>query len=190
MPPFKDITGQTFGSRTVIDCAGTRNRVVYWNCVCVCGKRNQVNGTTLRNGQAHHCDTCRTFQNVEGQKFHLLTAVKFVKIGKHQNRIWKFQCDCGKIKNYQLSDVKRGEYKSCGCLAKIAKLTHGKILSATNRRASLLNIDRKEAYQQEKAHREAIASGVFELDPTEQLEVEQKLEAARTDVIPPWAKGN
>ena len=57
-------------------------------------------------------------ENVAGQKFNHLTAVKPVYAGKYYTRYWVFKCDCGKEVESLLPNVKKGNTKSCGCLRK------------------------------------------------------------------------
>lgn len=54
--PAKDISGQKFSRLTVIDRAeqGKHKRIV-WNCVCDCGNRVVVAGTSLRVGATKSC---------------------------------------------------------------------------------------------------------------------------------------
>lgn len=52
----------------------------------------------------------------KGDKFGRLTAVEFVKISKSGKYCWLFQCDCGKQKVIQTSNVIQGNTKSCGCI--------------------------------------------------------------------------
>lgn len=54
--------------------------------------------------------------NLTNQKFHRLTAIK--PVGRNRNRvvIWRFVCDCGKIKDIDGTKVRLGLTKSCGCL--------------------------------------------------------------------------
>lgn len=54
-------------------------------------------------------------KNVTGQKFHRLTAIKFLEI-KGRSASWLFKCDCGNEKAYLLLNVAHGTTKSCGCL--------------------------------------------------------------------------
>lgn len=53
MPKFKDITGTRFGELTVV--APRRKTLVYWLCVCDCGKRTLVTGAKLRSGHTRSC---------------------------------------------------------------------------------------------------------------------------------------
>lgn len=51
--------GQTFGKLTVESQAESRNRHTYWNCVCACGKRLIVMGSSLRTGNSSTCGCSR-----------------------------------------------------------------------------------------------------------------------------------
>lgn len=54
-------------------------------------------------------------QDLQGQKFNKLTALKFTKIDSNHNKIWLFSCECGIQKEIVGSRVKCGQVKSCGC---------------------------------------------------------------------------
>lgn len=68
-----------------------------------------------------------------------LTKSYYIKNGvkKYLRRVFKCQCDCGKIKNIRLNDLQTGHTKSCGCLRvktiKSLFITHGE---TRNRKAS------------------------------------------------------
>jgi hypothetical protein len=55
--------------------------------------------------------------DIAGQKFHRLTAIKFIKT-RGINAYWQFRCDCGTLKVLFIGRVKNGGIKSCGCLLK------------------------------------------------------------------------
>jgi hypothetical protein len=57
-------------------------------------------------------------QDISGQKFYRLLAIKPVEILRNRNIGWEFLCDCGNIAIKVPADVKRGHTKSCGCLYK------------------------------------------------------------------------
>ena len=65
----------------------------------------------------------------KGDKYNRLTAVRFDHRDKGKNAYWLFRCDCGNEKVAQVSNVKSGNIKSCGCLLKEVKTTHGMYLS-------------------------------------------------------------
>ncbi len=61
----------------------------------------------------------------KGDKFNFLTAIKFKHKNKNYQQYWIFRCDCGKEKIINISSVKMGKTKSCGCLHKKILTTHG-----------------------------------------------------------------
>lgn len=64
------------------------------------------------------------FQDLSGQKFGKLTAIKVVGKSKKGESIWECLCDCGNITKSTCSNLKRGHTKSCGCYKKICCVTH------------------------------------------------------------------
>lgn len=72
-------------------------------------------------------------QDVTGQKFGRLTAIKFVRwhYFPHSKRqqVWHFICDCGTHTESLLPNVRSRHTNSCGCLLierrNVARLTHG-----------------------------------------------------------------
>lgn len=64
-------------------------------------------------------------ENLVGKKFgRLLVVEKFGK-NKHGETLWKCVCDCGNERIICNGNLKRGNYKSCGCYSKEIKTTHG-----------------------------------------------------------------
>lgn len=56
-----DLTGQRFGSRTVISLVGFKSgfgKALCWNCRCDCGADAVVSGSALRRGLSTHCISC------------------------------------------------------------------------------------------------------------------------------------
>lgn len=53
-------------------------------------------------------------KDITGEKFGKLTALEYTKT-ENRRQIWKFQCECGIIKEILKSSVTRGASKSCGC---------------------------------------------------------------------------
>ncbi len=53
-----------------------------------------------------------------GDKFNLLTAVEFLGI-RSSHTVWRWLCDCGKMKDIRTTAVWRGLTKSCNCLKSI-----------------------------------------------------------------------
>lgn len=55
---FKDLTGKTFGERTVVSYSHQRadSGNYYWNVVCSCGREGVVSGSRLKKGSM--CTSC------------------------------------------------------------------------------------------------------------------------------------
>ena len=53
--PFIDLTGQRYGTLTVIERAPNRKSKACWLCQCDCGARKEVRAANLRNGNTHSC---------------------------------------------------------------------------------------------------------------------------------------
>lgn len=62
------------------------------------------------------------FKNLVGQKFNMLTAVRFVET-RNKNAYWECKCECGNSHIAAGSDLRRGNTKSCGCARKIMQST-------------------------------------------------------------------
>jgi hypothetical protein len=69
-----------------------------------------------------------TFEDISNKRFGKLIAIKRINIkdSKGYNRAyWVCQCDCGNIKNIDLSSLKKEKVKSCGCYNKQIHFKHG-----------------------------------------------------------------
>ena len=55
-------------------------------------------------------------QDITGQVFGRLKAVKFLYYDQRHRDCWLFRCECGTEKVLKAIDVNRGNTKSCGCL--------------------------------------------------------------------------
>lgn len=54
-----DLVGKKFGYLTVESLYGRKNRALYWNCRCICGKTSIVQGRKLRDGLIKSCGCMR-----------------------------------------------------------------------------------------------------------------------------------
>ena len=59
MDVLKDLTGKRFGRWVVIHRAENRGKSVMWECLCDCGKRKIVQGTSLKSGASTSCGCAR-----------------------------------------------------------------------------------------------------------------------------------
>ena len=55
-------------------------------------------------------------QNIAGIKYGRLTAIKPVGKSKSGNALWECMCECGNVVTVNISNLKNGHTKSCGCL--------------------------------------------------------------------------
>lgn len=133
----KDLTGQKFGTMTVISLSEERskNGHLYWNCVCECGQEAVMSGTNLKMRQASHAGCTLTkerpynYIDISGNKYGRLTVLKEVDSINGRPR-WLCKCDCGNDKIVYGAYLKSGQVKSCGCLLDETRhlpkrITHG-----------------------------------------------------------------
>lgn len=57
-------------------------------------------------------------EDITGQKYNMMTFVKFVRKSKDTAVYWLCKCDCTEYKVCRSGNVKNGQIKSCGCLQK------------------------------------------------------------------------
>ena len=55
-------------------------------------------------------------ENIQGQRFGRLTALRYDHTNKNNNAVWECQCDCGRKMLTMTASLKSGNTKSCGCL--------------------------------------------------------------------------
>ena len=55
--------------------------------------------------------------DIAGEKYGRLTAIQFTRT-KNKMTMWLFQCECGNKKEINMSAVRAGKTKSCGCLSR------------------------------------------------------------------------
>jgi len=58
-----DLTGKKFNRWTVLEYAYTKEKVVYWKCVCDCGNERNVVGSSLKNNGSRSCGCYRSWKN-------------------------------------------------------------------------------------------------------------------------------
>jgi hypothetical protein len=89
-----------------------------WLCQCDCGNTIVVPTGRLTNSNTSSCGCLSQELNhpdLVGQRFGMLTVVEAVGIRKSRS-IWKCLCDCGHEKEVQISKLRGGGVRSCGCL--------------------------------------------------------------------------
>lgn len=142
MTAFIDLSGQTFGRLVVINRAPNLGPLTAWLCRCECGKETRVTGFRLRSGHTKSCGCFRREApmsrgiDLTGRRFGRLVAMEHTYEPSCEGeirRLWRCMCDCGAIVAVRSADLKRGNTKSCGCLAQESRTKHGGCSSAEYR---------------------------------------------------------
>ena len=125
----RDITGQRYGMLTAVRPTEERiNKNVVWEFRCDCGNTvfrmpNSLN-QSLQMGCTPSCG-CSIRQDITGQRFGMLTAVRPTEERKRTCVIWEWRCDCGKSVFRAPQSVRgslsQGSVPSCGCIGKKRK---------------------------------------------------------------------
>lgn len=123
MPRICDLTGQRFGSLTVIKKTKEKEDGYFvWLCICDCGNEIKVSTKRLKRGNVISCGCIKkepgrrgaSAENLEGRRFGKLTVIRRAENLKGRVR-WECICDCGKMHTASAHDLKSGKCKSCGC---------------------------------------------------------------------------
>lgn len=124
----KDLTGMVFDKLTVVGLDEKRmaNRSksdtrAYWLCQCDCGKTITVSTTALTSGNTTSCG-CNRANDLTGQRFGKLVAIRRTDKKRYTHFIWECKCDCGNVCYVDGCNLKRGHTLSCGCL-RVERLT-------------------------------------------------------------------
>ncbi len=117
----KDISGQRFGKLVAIQPLRTEKKLgTIWQCQCDCGNYVEVPVSRLTSGNTKSCGCIKAKQkkdqDITGQRFGRLVAVKFCYFDEQYKDYWLFHCDCGNEKILAAGNVKWGNVRSCGCL--------------------------------------------------------------------------
>ena len=120
-----NIIGKRFGRLVALEEADDSYKKIRILCICDCGNYKSVAASDLRSGMTKSCgclkretSSSRTFEDLTGQTFHELTAIRRVedfvdKKGNHRVQ-WLWRCSCGREIKALPINVKRGMTKSCG----------------------------------------------------------------------------
>lgn len=111
---FESVLGKEFGEWTVIEEKerGENRRA---KCRCECGREDMVFVSDLRSGASTGCQSCKGFESVIGKEYGKLIVTAEPERGN--NRKVLCDCDCG-TKDFlvQLTSLRSGRTKSCGCM--------------------------------------------------------------------------
>lgn len=144
---INNILGKTFGYYRVESMSKKRmkSRGKYYNCICKCGNRRAVLGSSLISGKSKSCG-CMAKENIRkiifskntilpNDIFGELTVIKFLEY-KNSRSWFLCVCNCGKETIVTGNSLKSGNTRSCGCtineslLAKKLKKYFSEVYSA------------------------------------------------------------
>lgn len=115
-----DLTGEVFGSLTVLERAENKGQRTAWLCKCECGNEVVVTTHNLRRGQTKSCG-CKAhnapyYRDLTGQHIGFLTVIKKTDERDYKGSVlWQCHCDCGNDVLYSADALLHGNIKSCGC---------------------------------------------------------------------------
>ncbi|MCF8890638.1 HNH endonuclease [Priestia megaterium] len=111
--------GEKYNMLTIL---GRKEKTKYWYCECECGKKTTATLGQLQHDKKKSCG-CLRDPNLTGLVVGSLTVLK-----KDKEQIalksgikltaWVCKCECGNKRSFTVTDLKRGDVKSCGCLRK------------------------------------------------------------------------
>lgn len=115
---FNDLTGMQFERLTAI--APTDQRIdnnIVWECVCQCGNTVFVSGRSLTRKYTKSCG-CHSEEkrDITNQRFGRLIALYPDESSRKRRIKWICRCDCGNTCSVNISNLRNGHTRSCGCL--------------------------------------------------------------------------
>lgn len=151
----KDLRDQKFGRLTPLYRIHTDKHYILWRCKCDCGEIKDVTSSNLVNGKTKSCGCLRkeqlikrnkehkNYSNIANQRFGKLVALKRLDEKTSNNQtIWLCKCDCGNYCKKGVSNLKRGNALSCGCLKSKGEERIYQILQTTN-----LTVEREKTFE-------------------------------------------
>ena len=114
-PKRDQIIGQKIGQFLVLKFLYVKSHRNHYLCKCDCGNETTIHFTNLKNGlgRCGKCDTQRI--DITGNKYGLITVIKFLRSDKQRDSVYRCECDCGEIFECTSGSLKKGNAKSCGC---------------------------------------------------------------------------
>lgn len=118
--------GQVYGRLTIKRLIGRdHNKKLIWEAECSCGNVIEVTSAAIRKGHTRSCGCLKKEKTIErctkpmvGKTFGRLTVLEKAYTKKGKGAYYKCQCSCGNIVTVQGAMLRRGNSRSCGCLAK------------------------------------------------------------------------
>lgn len=148
MAKRKDLVGKVYGKLTVVGLDKERmanrsksDKRAYWLCQCECGKTTTASTTNLTSGNTTSCG-CNRANDLIGQRFGKLVAIRRTDKKRYTHFIWECKCDCGNICYVDGCNLNGGHTLSCGCL-RVERLTEVVIKDLTRQKFGRLTVLKK-----------------------------------------------
>lgn len=149
----RDLTGQQFGLWGVLERAGTSaNGAALWRCRCACGRLFDVLRHSLVSGRSTRCRYCgrakavitkadrpkplpsakppgrqtSRLDDLTWRQFGRWKVLYHVGFDKHNNALWKCECECGIQATIQAGNLRSGrstQCRSCGARGRANRTT-------------------------------------------------------------------
>ena len=142
---FEDFKNKKFNQLTVISLSNKvdENKRTYFRFKCDCGKEKEICAYLIISGRQKSCGCMvhnRTkIEDYLGKKYGKLTVIGLGKKDNSKNKYhrtyFEVKCDCGENRIVDMSKLKNGHTKSCGCTKDRSKMGNRKPkgVSARNR---------------------------------------------------------
>lgn len=113
----RDFTGKKIDKITVLRKLPTTKSYTEYECQCKCGTIFVKSAFYLTTNSKKSCDKCKEakVQDISGNRYGRLTAVRYVGKSKGKQTLWECRCDCGNMVVVHQQNLVSGHSKSCGC---------------------------------------------------------------------------
>lgn len=113
--------GIVFGKWTVLHRATSKHGSVTWTCVCECGKKSDIAGSILQNGESKGCRSCRAKERKKrecadytGMRFGYWEVLgESEKRSRSNQRKWECKCSCGVVRSVLQESLTKGKSTKC-----------------------------------------------------------------------------
>lgn len=132
----KDLTGQRFGTLTVLYRTVNNKTQTSWVCQCDCGTIKPMNAQYFTKAKDPSCGCQNRIKASKrmkeynkqqatikiGDRYGKLVVIEYEGLRKQKSRdkneSWYVcKCDCGNIKSFRGNELVTGGVKSCGCIS-------------------------------------------------------------------------
>ena len=125
-----NLTNQKFGFWTALYPIKKNNRI-YWHCRCDCGEEKEVLQYSLASGKSKSCgcqsNNNKRFNDISDRTFGDLLVLEKTNKRDHGAVVWKCQCSCGNIVEWDVGRLQQTKHPHCGCKKSLIGETFGKL---------------------------------------------------------------